>query len=204
MSSLVTDNTTKISKDNMPDTVDGLQDLISKLLEIRDNFPDEEETRRRKEKFYSNVGGMEVDINSFEFESLEDVEEAISSTEKLKQKKEKEQEENGRETNFDKMLKSRNEMVSRSPIKINKKRLGNKFKPIEGAKLDKVLSKRDRDSGSDDELKLYSPPTEKRKTGGRRRTRGKKRTRKKRKKRTKKRRKKRYKFKRKSKRKRRR
>ena len=171
MSSLATDNTTKISKDNMPDTVDGLQDLISKLLEIRDNFPDEEETRRRKEKFYSNVGGMEVDINSFEFESLEDVEEAISSTEKLIQKKEKEK--SGRETNTDKMLKSRKEMVLRSPIKINKKRLGNKFKPIEGAKLDKVLIKRDRDSGSDDELKLYSPPAEKRKTGGRRRTRGK-------------------------------
>ena len=166
MSSLATDNTTKISKDNMPDTVDGLQDLISKLLEIRDNFPDEEETRRRKEKFYSNVGGMEVDINSFE--SIED---AINSAEELKLKKEKEQKENGRETNTHKMLKS--EIVSRSPIKINKKRLGNKFKPIEGAKLDKVLIKRDRDSGSDDELKLYSPPTEKRKTGGRRRTRGK-------------------------------
>ena len=187
MSSFTTDDST-ISKDNMPESVDELNDLISKLLEIRDNFPDEKERRRRKEKFYSNVGGMEVDINSFEFESLEDVEEAISSAEKLIQKKEKEK--SGRETNTKKMLKSSIGMVLRSPIKINKKRLGNKFKPIEGAKLDKVLIKRDRDSGSDEELMLYSPPTEKRKTGGRKRNR-KKRTRKRRKSRRKSRRRKR-------------
>ena len=160
MSSLATDNT-KISKHNMPDTVEELNDLISKLTFLK-NFPDEEERQKRQQQFYESVGGMEVDIDSFE--SIED---AISSAEELKLKKEKEQEENGRETNFEKMLKSK-----RKIIKIDKRRLANKLKPIDSAKLADILTKRDRhDSSSDEELNSFNP-TKKKRDGGRR-TRGK-------------------------------
>ena len=83
--------------------------------------------------------------------------------------------------NFDKMLKSQ-----KRKIKIDKRRIADKFKPIDGAKLADILTKRNRgDSSSDEELKSFTP-TKKIKSGGRR-TRRKKRTRKKRKKRTKKR-----------------
>ena len=182
MSSLVTDNT-KISKDNMPDTVEELNDLISKLTFLKKNFPDEEERQRRQQQFYR---GMEVDINSFE--SIED---AINSAEKLKLKKEKEQEENGRETNIDKMLKSKRKIII-------KKRPSheNKFKPID-AKLVRVLDKRNRidskdsNSSSDEEIKSYTKKSKK-KEGGKRKTRKKrkKRTRKRRKSRRRKRRRK--------------
>ena len=180
MSSLATDNTT-ISKDNMPDTVEELNDLISKLTFLKKNFPNEEERQRRQQQFYGRVEDMEVDINSFE--SIED---AITSAEELKLKKEKEQEENGRETNFDKMLESQRRIII-------KKRPSheNKFKPIDGTKLDGVLNKRNRgdsNSSSDEELKSFAQ-TKKRK-GGRRRTRRKKRTKKRRKSRRRKRRRK--------------
>ncbi len=161
-----TDDQPKISKNNMPDTVEELNDLISKLLEIKDNFPDEQETQRRQQQFYGRVGDMEVDINSFE--SIED---AINSAEELKLKKEKEQEENGRETNFDKMLKSKKKIII-------KKRPSheNKFKPIDGAKLADILTKRNRkdskDSNSSSDEELNAINAKKRKGGGRR-TRGK-------------------------------
>ena len=165
----------------MPDTVEELNDLISKLTFLKKNFPDEEERQRRQQQFYGRVGGMEVDINSFE--SIED---AITSAEELKLKKEKEQEENGRETNFRKMLESQDKRI------IIKKRPShaNKFKPIDGAKLAEKIKKRNRkdsNSSSDEELMSFTP-TKKRKGGGRR-TRGKKRTRKRRKSRRRKRRK---------------
>jgi hypothetical protein len=169
MASMETDDQPKISKDNMPDTVEELNDLISKLTFLKKNFPDEEETQRRQQQFYGNVGGMEVDINSFE--SIED---AINSAEELKQKKEKEQEENGRETNFDKMLKSKRRIIIKK-----RESHENKFKPI-GAKSVRVLNKRDRkdskdsNSSSDEELKSYIKKSKK-KVGGRR-TRGKKRS----------------------------
>ena len=80
----------------MPDTVEELNDLISKLNFLKtnfpyENFPDEGEKRKRQQQFYGKVEAMDVDINSFE--SIED---AITSAEKLKLKKEKEQERNGK------------------------------------------------------------------------------------------------------------
>ena len=137
----------------MPDTVEELNDLISKLNFLKKNFPDEDERRKRQQQFYGKVEAMDVDINSFE--SIED---AITSAEELKLKKEKEQQENGRETNFDKMLKSQR---SQRRITIKKRPEDkNKFKPIDGEKLDPVLStKRNRgdSNSSEEELKSLTP-----------------------------------------------
>ena len=180
----------------MPDTVEELNDLISKLNFLKTNFPDEEflktnfpdeeERQRRRQQFYGKVQDMDVDINSFE--SIED---AITSAEKLKLKKEKEQEENGRETNFNKMLESKRRITIKKRPEMQRSDK-NKFKPIDGAKLADILTKRNRkdskdsNSSSDEELNAINA---KKRRGGGRRTRGKKRTRKRRRKRTRKRRK---------------
>jgi len=175
----------------MPDTVEELNDLISKLNFLKtnfpyENFPDEGEKRKRQQQFYGKVEAMDVDINSFE--SIED---AITSAEKLKLKKEKEQEENGRETNFNKMLESKRRITIKKRPEMQRSDK-NKFKPIDGAKLADILTKRNRkdskdsNSSSDEELNAINA---KKRRGGGRRTRGKKRIRKRRRKRTRKRRK---------------